>query len=139
METKRSSIGLTIRPIMLLVALTLALPWLSRPANAAAVTVHIETAAVGGTVSWIPSTDLDILQLAKLTTADTITFKVKNNDFVNHQFTVTQVSPITHLVNLPMLVSGNGGKATVVITTPRKACTLTSAQSTYFSTEACSK
>ena len=49
METKRSSIGLKIRPIMLLAALTLALPWLSRPANAAAVTVHIETAFVDGT------------------------------------------------------------------------------------------
>jgi hypothetical protein len=71
METKRSSIGLKIRPIMLLAALTLALPWLSRPANAAAVTVHIETAFVDGTVSWIPKTDLDILQLAQLTTADT--------------------------------------------------------------------
>jgi plastocyanin len=120
METKRSSIGLKIRPIMLLAALTLALPWLSRPANAAAVTVHIETAVVDGTISWIPKTDLDILQLAKLTTADTITFVVKNTDIVNHQFTVTQVSPFTHLVNFPMLVPANGGKVTVVITAPPK-------------------
>jgi plastocyanin len=45
---------------------------------------------------------------------------VKNTDIVNHQFTVTQVSPFTHLVNFPMLVPANGGKATVVITAPPK-------------------